>query len=49
VSATRTPSTYSEAMRTFDHSHLVALPAYAALRQALSYLANQSPHAGLAT
>ena len=37
------PGTYDEAVRTFDHSALAALPAYPALRQALNDLANQAP------
>lgn len=34
-------STYSKLVRTFDHAHLARLPAYQALRQALSDLGNQ--------
>jgi hypothetical protein len=36
------PLTYLEAVRSFDHAPLAASPAYAALRQALSDLANES-------
>ena len=41
MSGTRTPATYADVVRTFDHARLATLPAYAALRQALSDLANE--------
>lgn len=42
-------TTYDEAVRSFDHAQLASLPAYAALRQALSDLANQSESGDLGT
>jgi hypothetical protein len=44
-----TAATYHEAVRDFDHASLAALPAYAALRQALSDLASQGEPVGLGT
>lgn len=38
---TRDPSTYQTLVATHDHHNLAMLPAYAALRQAMSDLANQ--------
>lgn len=35
-------SAYSKAVRSFDHAHLAEHPAYAAVRRALSDLANQA-------
>ena len=39
-------TTYDEAVHSFDHTSLAALPAYTRLRQALSDLANESAGQG---
>lgn len=43
---TRRAITYNQAVRSYDHGRVAGLPAYAALRQALSDLGNQLPDAG---
>lgn len=49
MSSSSIPATYADMVRDFDHAQLAALPAYAALRQALSDLANQGEAMDLAT